>query len=254
MSFIEKITIPRIVSEEYLLLETEIEDENKKEIYSLYDKVKIKNNYYFLYQHFNLNNIDVVDIFKKVQKNYGDCIFYIIEKDKKNNFIFLIGNTIELNENTFSKIVLPYADLKHILMVNNLLTNNFNNTKIVLFFINLSDKEKETINELFSKNKDNLIEGNIKKILRFVFSGKNIFLQYRYILLAIILNIFIYFGASLYIQNKKSDIYQQEEKIIQNIKKDIYKIKKENKKLKKENRVYLIPEKIEIFKKTKGSK
>ena len=253
MSFIETITIPRIVSEEYMLLEIEMEEENKNEIYALYDKVKIKDHYYYLYQHFDLNNIDIIDIFKAVKKQYGDSLFYIVEKDEEDNFTFVVGNTIELNENTFSKISLSYADLKNILIINSLLIDNFNYTKSVLFFINLNDKEKETINELFDGNKTNLIEGDIKKVSKFIFPGKNIYLKYRYLLLAIILNIFIYFGFSFYIQDKKNNIHQVEENIIHKYNRDRYKLKRENKKLKKEKKVYLIPSRIEIFQK-KGKK
>lgn len=237
--FVDKINVPNILSEEQVL----IEYENEKEIKSLFDKIKKKNHYYIIYSYEDSEkNIDALNIRNIVNFFYKKTIFYFIEKDKENNFLIFSGNTVFLDENTFKTAKFNYKNIDNLKKMALLDETVLGIKNKIVFFINVSEKEKEEILQLL-----NAKEGNLNKIIFFTFPGFNFISRYKIEIFAVIL-IFIMFGGINYIlKQEQKEIWRKQENIVREYQDKSNLINKRINSIQKQMRFFYVPKNIKIF-------
>lgn len=238
---VDRIYIPKIISEEQAL----IEYENEKKLKSIFKKVKKIKHYYVLYSYEDEEkDIDALEIRDIVKLFYKKTFFYFIEKNEENEYLIFAGNTYVLNEGTFKKTKMPAFKIKKLENLIKLDRSVLNIEESVFFFINLTEEEKEKILSLVPNAK----EGNLKKILFFIFPGRNILKKYRVFFLAIFINFIIYLGISYYLKEKQHQIWQEQEQIVKNYQDKTENLRIRMRKIQKEIKYYYIPKNIQIYK------
>jgi len=238
MALLEKIMIPYIMTEEGVLLEYG----DVKELKYSFSKVKKIKNFYILYSYDADKTIDAVLLWRLVRFFYKNRIFYFLEKSGDKIYMFG-GQTFEFSETVFFYKEFEMNNVEQIKTIDLLNKTTFNTTnKSVIFFINFNKEEKE----FFLKELDGE-EGNIRKILFWIFEGNSLFAKYRPIFLSLTVGGVLFLGTNYLLKQKEEKIQNQQQQIKNYYSQKIAQEKKMIAKIEKTIKKYTLPQKIKIY-------
>lgn len=187
-SFLE---IPKVITRDEFLL-SKLEYTLANDIKKIDDEFLLFNKKLLQEKAFYYN---IFDLSRKIRNDYRDSLYIILEKDKVNNFLVTIGNTVDINNASY------YA--KHKVLATDIIENKstifdiikistqmLNVSKIVIFHIGISREDSDLILErqgfdfsyTFDKNVDryfyflNVKEKLLTKIMPFALAFVAIFL------------------------------------------------------------------------------
>lgn len=189
--YYDLLEIPKVVSRDGYLLD--------KLEYSLANDIIKRDDEYLLFKKELFSEkpfyYNIFDLSQKIKKDYPDSLYIIMEKDKINNFLVTIGNTIDINNASYyakhkiltSDIVENKSSIFDIIKIS---TQMLNVTKIVIFHIGISREDSHLILErqgfdfsyIFDKNVDRYFyylgvkEKLLSKVMPFILSFAAIFI------------------------------------------------------------------------------
>lgn len=242
---VNSILIPNIFSEE----EIAIDFNDIKELKLMYSKVKKIKKYYLAYMFDPEKNIDALTIYNLIKLYYGKTIFYLIEK-QEDKFIVFGGNTFNINESTFFYKEFLLDEIEELEEID-LLNKKFLNTeKSISFFLNMEADTKTYILDILKAK-----EGNINKILMFIFKGNNAFSKYKVFILSFFVVGIMFICANYYLSQKSKMINNIQTKLINKYQTQIINTKKKIFQLKKTLHNYQLSTEMKIYyKKGKNGK